>query len=773
VGLGAIIPKITDFGLAKRLTAEQDSTLAAGPTPSGAIVGTPSYMAPEQAGGRSEEVGQAADVYALGAILYELLTGRPPFVAPTPIDVVLRLLSEEPVPPRRLQPRVPRDLETICLKCLHKQTGRRYGSAWELAEDLHRFSEGCPIAARPISMWERGVKWTRRRPAVAGLLGALAFVVAAAFAGMTGLWLRADEQRGQAERARVEAEEAANLARQNEELAKEQKQRAETSYRLARRALEKALALGKDPRFQRGELEDVRRKLLQTAVSFFEEFVQLKGDDPAFQQERATAYFLLGDTSKELGSREEALAAYRRALSIYDQLGQDQPAEREHRVSQAMIHNNMGIVHGMLGQSVEAEKAYLRAQELWQRLIQDAPGESFYKDRLAAAIHNLAMLCRQTGRRREAEAFFRQAIDLRAKLLAAEPDNAEHQRELAFSRFGLGVVYCTSNRPDEAEPLLIDARDLYEKALRKEPNDLECQIGLASTHNSLGVLYMNTGRSKKAKEALHEALKLKERLAREHPAVHKYQEDLANSYNNLGIHYFGTGRLAEAVATQQKALAIKEKLLERNPGDLQLAVNLAGSCCNLGMALRAQHKAAESLPWFGKAVKALQEVLKREPRHERGREFLCKSYGGRAEALEALKRHSEALADWDQALRYGDEEERPSLRLRRSLALGRMGKYAEAEREAEEIARLPELPGVVLYNLACVHALCARDKARADRQAERALELLRRAEVEGYFRAAARREQFRTDGDLDGLRSRKEFEAFVRKVVGSTTEEPD
>jgi serine/threonine-protein kinase len=371
------IPKFTDFGLAKRLTAEQGSTLPVGPTPSGAIVGTPSYMAPEQAGGSSKEVGRAADIYALGAILYELLTGRPPFLAPSPIDVVLELLSEEPVPPGRLQPKLPRDLETICLKCLHKAPGRRYASAWALAEDLHRFSEGWPIAARPISLWERGVKWARRRPAVASLLGVLLLVVATAFAGMAGLWLKAEEQRRQAERAKGEAEEAASLARRNEELANQQKQRAETNYRLARRALEKALALGKDPRIQQGELEDVRHKLLQTAVSFFEEFVQLHGDDPRFQVERAAAYFGLGDASRELGSTEESVTAYRRALSIYEQLAHDQPAEREHRVSQAQVHNNLGIAFGVLGRSGEAEKEYQRAQELWQQLVPEVPGDSY------------------------------------------------------------------------------------------------------------------------------------------------------------------------------------------------------------------------------------------------------------------------------------------------------------------------------------------------------------------------------------------------------------
>jgi formylglycine-generating enzyme required for sulfatase activity/tRNA A-37 threonylcarbamoyl transferase component Bud32 len=158
-------PKVTDFGLAKRCE------LGAGLTQTGAVLGTPSYMAPEQAQGK-KDVGCAADVWALGAILYECLTGRPPFKACTIYDTILQVVNDEPVPPRQLSPAVSRDLETICLKCLNKDPGRRYASAADLADDLHRLLAGAPIAARPVSRTERAIKWARRRPAVAALLAA-------------------------------------------------------------------------------------------------------------------------------------------------------------------------------------------------------------------------------------------------------------------------------------------------------------------------------------------------------------------------------------------------------------------------------------------------------------------------------------------------------------------------------------------------------------------------------------------------------------------------
>ena len=158
------VPKIADFGLAKRV--DDDSSQ----TQSGAILGTPSYMAPEQAGGKNREIGPAVDIYALGAILYELLVGRPPFKAGNPIDTVRQVIEQEPVPPRQLEPRVPHDLETICLKCLEKDPARRFATAAELADDLRRFVDGDPILARPTPAWERAWKWGKRRPAIVALL---------------------------------------------------------------------------------------------------------------------------------------------------------------------------------------------------------------------------------------------------------------------------------------------------------------------------------------------------------------------------------------------------------------------------------------------------------------------------------------------------------------------------------------------------------------------------------------------------------------------------
>jgi serine/threonine-protein kinase len=183
--LQSAIPKITDFGLAKRLPGAESRPGLAGPTRTGDVLGTPSYMSSEQAAGKAKAIGPATDVYALGAILYELLTGRPPFLGESPLDTLLQVQSQEPVPPRRLQPKVPRDLETICLKCLHKEPRRRYGSAADVADDVQRFQQGRPIMARPVGRRERVWRWCRRNPRDAVLAGLLAVLVVL---GVVGAW---------------------------------------------------------------------------------------------------------------------------------------------------------------------------------------------------------------------------------------------------------------------------------------------------------------------------------------------------------------------------------------------------------------------------------------------------------------------------------------------------------------------------------------------------------------------------------------------------------
>ncbi len=205
-----ILPKITDFGLAKQL----DGGL--GQTCSGMVIGTPSYMAPEQANSQVREVGPAADIYALGAILYELLTGRPPFKAATQLDTLRQVLADEPVPLSRFHLKVPGDLNTICMKCLQKEPHKRYASALALAEDLERFLAGQPIRARRAGLLERMGRWCRRQPVLALVTG----LAVTAFLGVIGISICFGvSQYRAAARLSIALEEARNQRRQADELA--------------------------------------------------------------------------------------------------------------------------------------------------------------------------------------------------------------------------------------------------------------------------------------------------------------------------------------------------------------------------------------------------------------------------------------------------------------------------------------------------------------------------------------------------------------------------
>jgi WD40 repeat protein/serine/threonine protein kinase len=218
----SFLPKITDFGLAKQLQS------GSGPTQTGAVVGTPGYMAPEQAAGQTRTVGPAADVYALGAILYECLTGRPPFQGATVLDTLDQVRSEEPVSPRRLQPKVPRDLETICLKCLSKEPQRRYASALALAADLRHHLAGEPIRARPTPSWERALKWARRHPAVAALAGAIGTVSLLLLAVLVVSNWQLEQAYQRARKVELELIKTNNdLSKANDKLDKEKKETAD------------------------------------------------------------------------------------------------------------------------------------------------------------------------------------------------------------------------------------------------------------------------------------------------------------------------------------------------------------------------------------------------------------------------------------------------------------------------------------------------------------------------------------------------------------------
>jgi hypothetical protein len=250
-------PHVTDFGLAKRMDVDS------GLTPSGTFIGTPSYMAPEQVVGKTGQLTTVADIYSLGAVLYFLLTGRPPFVGATPLETLRLVVEKEPVRPSTINRRLDRDLETICLKCLEKAPQGRYASADAVAEDLDRWLRQEPIQARPSGAWEHIFKWAKRKPAIASLIGAVFAVTAIGFAGVFWQWRRAQASAGA---ARVEAADNQQVTKFLQEMLE---------------GVQPSVALGRDT--------TLLREVLKKAETRVDEELQYGGDVPPIAGDRREA----------------------------------------------------------------------------------------------------------------------------------------------------------------------------------------------------------------------------------------------------------------------------------------------------------------------------------------------------------------------------------------------------------------------------------------------------------------------------------------------------
>jgi eukaryotic-like serine/threonine-protein kinase len=266
-------PKITDFGLAKSLAADS------GLTRTDSIMGSPGYMAPEQAEGKAKQVGPLADVYALGAILYELLTGGQPFRGTTALEILDQVKNAEPVPPSRLVPGLPRDVETIALKCLQKEPAQRYESASALAEDLRRFRGGESIVARPVPFWERAIKWARRRPAIATLAAAILLLLAALM-GLGVLSYKKIDSALRIAEARRKDVEASQL------VAIKQSKVADANFARARKAVDDSFTIVSESKLLNVPgLRALRADLLDSSMKFYEEFLRERRDDPSLRND--------------------------------------------------------------------------------------------------------------------------------------------------------------------------------------------------------------------------------------------------------------------------------------------------------------------------------------------------------------------------------------------------------------------------------------------------------------------------------------------------------
>jgi tetratricopeptide (TPR) repeat protein len=527
-------PKITDFGLAKQLAEEPGEPLAAGRTESGVILGTPSYMAPEQAGGQGQQVGPAADVYALGAILYESLTGRPPFRAAGVLETLEQVRSQEPVPPGRLQPGVPRDLQTVCLKCLEKDPARRYGSAQAMADDLGRFLRGEPIRARPASPAEQLGKWVRRRPALAGLMGVS---VLSLVLFVTAVLSYSARLRGQVERAETAEGEA-----------RRQQRRAEGNYRQARETVNRMLSRLTDQRLaQVPRLAELRKTLSEDALQFFNGIARgIDDPDPAVRLDVAQAHMAAGKIQFSLNRGPEARANYERAVALLEPLLAAAPQHRNYRERLLECYITLGNIDRGRFDALSLASD-LKALAFCQESARRFPDDPRWRGRLATVYNNLGQHYVHLGQLDDAERYMVKALALREELARREPHSDQHQESMAITANNLGEVHKGRGRFREAEAAYRKAAAVFEQLVARSPDDHFLAQKLATVANNRAGLLLEAGRLQAAVELLTPVIQRLEPFARREP---RHQANLG-LVHSLAVRTEAYQRLGAAARARQ------------------------------------------------------------------------------------------------------------------------------------------------------------------------------------------------------------------------------
>jgi serine/threonine protein kinase len=738
------VPKITDFGLAKRLQED------VGQTGTEAILGTPTYMAPEQAHGNKFKIGPPADVYALGAILYDVLTGRPPFKGTTALDTIQLVQTAEPVPPSRWHSRLPRDLETICLKCLEKDPARRYPTAAALADDLLAFLERRPIQARPVGTLERIWKWSARRPAVAGLIAAislgvvlLATVIVAYTIQLRALNLELNESKIQVENANQELAGAnqelevtnKNLETTNKQLDKSKRElknsldnlegehkntlraeeEAQDSFLKAQAATSQLLRTVRDRLRNKAGADDIRRELLASAVKMSVYFTDRPGNNPAARLRAARAHRQVGELEENLGDYPAAVASYEAALKLYRGLMAGTP-----RPSWPVDYESeeLGVAMKQFGareifDSTGAEAELNRLLARFEQTTPSGASADLYRRYHAALLANRALHAQLRGRFTAADADYSAAV----RLLGQVEQQPDQQLELARLQINQAALWLVmdGSQPGGRRDLLQQARESCEKALQtlsvlreNRPDDVEYAKETARAYTNLGLILFNLGDAGAAGKVQEDAITLFTDLNKRAPRIVDFRELLAVSLGNRGQSLLRAGKTEAALSLLVRARQLLESLVAGFEDVQEYRQDLARICDSQGVAL----------------LRGPRPALAREPLE---RAFaLCQPSRQGADAPELAPERTSArrnlVACLDQLAR--DAAERKDW----NAAEPYIARLVEIRREHEK--ELPALPRN------------ASSSARAWRTAER---ILVRAELIGTLRALAKVQVDRRD----------------------------
>jgi serine/threonine-protein kinase len=583
-----VCAKVTDFGLAK-LLAGSDLTH------DGDLLGTPSYMAPEQAAGQPGAVTAAVDVYGLGAILYEALTGRPPFAAATAQATLLQVRQGEPVPPRRLQPTVPRDLETICLKCLRKEPGRRYATAGELADDLRRFRAGEPIRARPVGAAERALVWCRRKPGVAGLLAALVLVFLAGSAGVLWQWQEARYHAAEA------GQNAADFRRERDAAVREHA-RAALHLREARKRVDRLTQVGREL-LQRPRLAKLGKEVMEDALSYYEAILLQEGSDPQLRLEAARLYHQVGHIHHNLGRWAEAVQAYGHQARLLEGLVQGEPANQALRQELALSHRWRGNALRDLRRYRESQEAYRQAVELHEQVLRDSPDDAGRQVAFANTLLNLASVTPRLEGSDELPELHRRMLKLNRAAVAAAPEEASFQAELALALESQGLYFLGMGQAASAEGPLREALAIRQELFARGSLGRPEERYLATVHTNLGRALAATGQTAEAERSYREAAKLLGPLAEDFPDTPYPRMDLAQALRGLADLLRSLGRQREAEELCRQVLGHYKRLTKDFTEGPTNRPYLVYSHLQLGLLLCETGRGAEGIAQFRQALK--------------------------------------------------------------------------------------------------------------------------------------------------------------------------
>ncbi|HVJ82575.1 MAG TPA: protein kinase [Planctomycetia bacterium] len=668
------VVKVIDFGIAKALGQElTDKTLFTGVDQ---MIGTPLYMSPEQAGMSDLDVDTRSDIYSLGVLLYELLTGTTPFLKErfrkAAYDEIRRIIREEEPPkpstrltdsteslpsiaasrnlePRKLSGIVRGELDWVVMKALEKDRNRRYETANGFAAYVQRYLCGETVQAVPPSGWYRFRKFARRNRGPLAIAGASLAALLLATIG---------------------------LAVNNLMVARE-KARADLNFQRAREAVNKYFTLiSEDPDLKSKGLEPLRQKLLAAARDYYARFAQEGERDPALRAEFAEARMRLGSITESIGVNRDAIAEFELALNQCLELVNDRPDVVEHQRMTARCQGSLGRLYYAEGRYQDSETSFLRALARLQPLADVHPDSSGIQDELATTYDGAGILYDTTSRPKEAESAYRKAAELRQMLVDRDPAAASPQDRLATSHVHLGDLFALTGRQADAETAYRKALGLRRRLTADHPGVAEYQDSLAICLLNAGLLHHDLGSAAKAEPLLSEARDIWRKLSDLHPAVMDYQHGLASSHNNLGSALADLRRFEEADAAQQKAMEIWRKLAGAHPSIVKFAVELGGSQCNMGNRARDARRSDKALEWYVQAVATLEGVLRREERHVVARQFLARAQYGRGLALGELGQHAEAVAAFSESIRIQPEAGEPHCEMARVLQL--QGKFKEA-----------------------------------------------------------------------------------------------